>query len=139
MTLIGKTNSLINSISEKHTAYQYQRHVLSHAYDQCDLCDHKFERPAGREFTFSSRDHAWHNHRVKNHASELNMLMCDICGMGFYRQHNLEAHQARHVDDKGNFSDKIVKLRNFCCEYCPFVSNSAQHLRIDSYISYLIT
>ena len=60
------------------------------------------------------------------------MLMCDICGMGFYRQHTLEAHQARHVDDKGNFSEKIVKMKSFCCEYCPFVSNSASALRIDS-------
>ena len=46
------------------------------------------------------------------HAAELNMLMCDICGAGFYKQHNLEAHQARHVDDGGNFSEKI-KVRSF--------------------------
>ena len=63
------------------------------------------------------------------HAAELNMLMCDICGAGFYKQHNLEAHQARHVDDGGNFSEKI-KVRSFVCEYCPFVAQSASALRI---------
>ena len=63
-------------------------------------------------------------------AVELNMLMCDICGAGFYKQHNLEAHQARHVDDGGNFSEKII-VRSFVCGRAKAMKNYIEDLDED--------